>query len=114
MSKTLTVSDETYDLIKDQLDESEQVDVNDYQDFVGKKLFIRTVTYHLTGKVVKIIGQFMELKDAAYIASDGRFTQAIDDGELDEIEPVKVQVWVNINSITDIYLWKHKLPRKQK
>jgi hypothetical protein len=112
--KNLSISDETYELIKDQLQTEEKVEVNSLQDFIGKKLFIRTVTYHLVGEVVKIVGNLFELKNASWIADSGRFTQAIDDGVLNEVEPVKVPVWVNTNSITDIFLWKHALPNKQK
>jgi len=112
--KTLQISDETYDLIKDQLGVAEKIDINSLQDFVGKKLFIRTVTYHLVGEVVKVIGNIFELKNASWVADSGRFTQAIDDGVLNEVEPVKVPVWVNANSITDMFLWKHALPNKQK
>jgi hypothetical protein len=112
--KNLSISDETYDLIKDQLGVSEKIDINGLQDFVGKKLFIRTVTYHLVGEVVKIVGNLFELKNASWIADSGRFKQAIDDGVLNEVEPVKVPVFVNINSITDMFIWTHKLPREQK
>ena|SRR3990167_9599442 len=81
---------------------------------VGGKYYIRTVTYHVTGQVKEIVGNFLVLKDAAWIADSGRFRQAIVDGVLDEVEPVDVDVFVNINSITDGYVWKHKLPRDQK
>lgn len=81
---------------------------------VGKKYFIRTVTYHVTGKVKKISGGFLVLEDAAWIADSGRFNEAINKGELNEVEPVDVQVMLNINSITDAYEWTHKLPREVK
>lgn len=81
---------------------------------VGKKYFIRTVTYHLTGKVRKISGGFLVLEEAAWIADSGRFQQAINNGTLNEVEPVDVQVFLNISSITDAFEWKHKLPRDQK
>ena len=34
----------------------------------NKSYFIRTVTYHLVGKVAKIDGNFMMLKDASWVA----------------------------------------------
>ena len=113
MSKTIEISDETFERIKDQLDEDELVEVDDLEDFVGKKLFIRTVTYHLVGKVVKKIANFIELKYASWVADSGRFMGAIKDGELDEVEPVG-SAWVNLNSVTDMFPWRHKLPKKQK
>jgi hypothetical protein len=115
MTKTIKISDETYESIKEQLgDDYVEVDVEALQDFVGKKLFIRTVTYHLIGKVKKVFGNFIELEGAVWVASSGRFMQALEDGTLDEVEPCKTQTWVNANSITDMFLWKHKLPTEQK
>jgi hypothetical protein len=110
--KELQVSDETYEKIKEQLQEDEQIDVSSLDDFVGKKLFIRTVTYHLTGKVVKRIGSFLQLEDAAWIADSGNFMTAIKEGKLDEVEPVNT-CWVNLNSVTDMFPWNHVLPRSQ-
>lgn len=81
---------------------------------VGKKYFIRTVTYFLTGKVKAIKGGFLVLEDAAWIADTGRFSDALKSGEFSEVEPVDVLVNLNLNSITDGFEWKHNLPRKQK
>jgi hypothetical protein len=103
MSKTLEISDETYEKIKEQLSADE---------LVGQKLFIRTVTYHMTGKVVKRMGAFIQLEDAAWIADSGRFSDAIKNGDLSEVEPVGT-AWVNLSSVVDFFPWKHKLPTKQ-
>ena len=111
--KTITISDETYEEIKDQLKETERVDISDLQDLVGKAFFFRTVTYHLTGKVEKVFGNIIELSDAAWVADSGRFMQAIKKGELDEVEPVG-QAFVSVNAITDFFPWNHVLPREQK
>ena len=113
MSKTIIIPDETYEKIQDQLKEEELIDVSQLEDFIGEKLFIRTVTYHLVGKVVKIVGNFFVLSNASWIADSGRFMQAIKEGTLDEVEPVG-QAFVNINSITDAFPWNHALPTKQK
>ncbi len=113
MSRTLEVSDETYQRIKEQLSDDEQIDISSLDDFVGKKLFIRTVTYHLTGKVSKRIGNFLQLEDAAWIADSGGFMSAIKNGTLDEVEPVNT-CWVNLNSVTDMFPWNHALPRDKK
>lgn len=81
---------------------------------VGDAYFIRTVTYFATGKVKAIVGNFLVLDDAAWIADTGRFREAIMKGVLNEVEPVEVDMFVNVNSITDAFIWKHKLPREQK
>lgn len=81
---------------------------------IGKNYFIRTVTYFATGKVKAVIGQFIELEDAAWVADTGRFRQAIMDGVLSEVEPVEVPMFINLNSVTDAFVWKHALPREQK
>lgn len=111
--RQIEVSDETYENIKDQLG-SDSIEVNSYEDFIGMKLYFRTVTYHVIGKVEKKIGTFFQLSDASWVADSGRFQQAIDDGVLDEVEPVKVTAWVNLSSCVDIYVWNHELPREQK
>jgi hypothetical protein len=81
---------------------------------VGEPIFIRTITYHLTGKIIAIKDKFLVLDEAAWIADDGRFTQAINEGILNEVEPVEGPVRVNIDSIVDAYHWAHPMPRKQK
>lgn len=81
---------------------------------IGGKYFIRTVTYFATGEVEEIRGDFLVLKDAAWVADTGRFRQAIMDGVLNEVEPVEVAMFVNMNSITDAFEWEHNLPRVQK
>jgi hypothetical protein len=113
MSKTLEISDETYELIKNQLNADELVDISTLDDLVGQKLYIRTVTYHMTGKVVKRMGAFIQLEDAAWIADSGRFMNAIKEGTLDEVEPVGI-MWVNLSSVVDFFPWVHALPKEQK
>lgn len=81
---------------------------------IGGKYFIRTVTYFATGEVEQIKGDFLVLKDAAWVADTGRFREAIMTGVLNEVEPVEVQMFVNMASITDAFEWVHDLPRKQK
>jgi len=111
--KTLQISDETYAKIKDQLLSEEKLDIGKLDDLIGKNLFIRTVTYHLVGKLTKIIGSIWKLEDASWVADSGRFMNAIKNGSLSEVEPVG-DAFVNSNSIVDIFPWKHLLPKEQK
>lgn len=113
MSKTITISDDIYEMIKNQLGLEEKIDLSSFEDLIGKKWFFRTVTYHMVGEAVKIFGNFIQLKDAAWIADSGRFTQAIKNGVFNEVEPVG-DCFVNIGSVVDFFSWKHKLPLEQK
>lgn len=112
MVRTIEVSDEDYEKIKQQLGEESFKDIQTLQDMVGEKYFFRTVTYHLTGRVKKIIGSIIELENAAWIADSGRFMDCIKKGTLKEVEPVG-RAYLNINSVTDFFPWKHPLPDEQ-
>lgn len=81
---------------------------------VGEKVFIRTVTHYLTGQIKRVVGKFLVLKDAAWIADSGRFMQAIEEGKLSEVEPFTSDVRVNTDTIVDCYQWLFELPRSQK
>jgi len=81
---------------------------------IGSAYFIRTVTYFATGKVKAIVGQFLILDDAAWIADTGRFSDAMAKGIMSEVEPVNVDMFINLNSITDAFPWSFKLPTEQK
>lgn len=54
---------------------------------VGKPVFIRTVTHHLTGILVAVTPHELVLDYAAWIADDGRFADALAKGEFAEVEP---------------------------
>lgn len=81
---------------------------------VGKAYFIRTCTYHLTGRVCAIVGNFLILNDAAFVADSGRFAPALSRGELREVEPMPDGTIVSMGAITDAAPWNHDLPREQK
>jgi hypothetical protein len=84
-------------------------------DFIiGEAVYIRTITYHQTGRVIGLTKSFVVLEDAAWIPDSGRFMQAIETGTLDEVEPVTVPVRVSLACIVDVYPWLHNLPRSQK
>ena len=113
MSKTINVSEETYEKIKDQLLAAEAKEINSLEDLVGQKIFVRTVTYHLVGRIEKMVGKMVFMKDASWVADSGRFMQAIKNGTLKEVEPVG-DWFFNIESLVDGCLWKHDLPKEQK
>jgi hypothetical protein len=80
---------------------------------IGKKYLIRTVTYFSLGQLERIDGDFLVLSQASWVADTGRFTQALKDGTLNEVE-ITGEVYVNVNSIVDAFPWEHELPTKQK
>ena len=81
---------------------------------VGAAYFIRTVTYFATGRVKAIVGHFLVLEEAAWVADTGRFSDYMAKGIASEVEPVTTDMFVNMNSITDAFPWNHKLLREQK
>ena len=114
MNRTIKISDETFNKLQDQLTADEQTDISSLQDFVGKKFFIRMVTYHLVGEIEKVMGNLFILKNASWIADSGRFSDAIKKGlgENAEIEPVGTAI-ININAMVDMFPYNHALPSKQ-
>lgn len=83
---------------------------------IGENYFIRTVTHHHTGRLVAVTDKELILEDAAWIAWDGRFTNMLRDGDLDEVEPFPngAQVIIGRGSLIDATRWNHALPREQK
>jgi hypothetical protein len=81
---------------------------------IGTKYFIRTVTHHLCGELISVYEKELVFKDASWIADDGRFHNALRDGDFEEIEPFVNDVILNRGSIIDCTEWTHELPRKQK
>jgi hypothetical protein len=82
---------------------------------VGKNYFLRTVTHHYTGRLVKVTGKELVLESAAWIADDGRFHDALRDGKFNEVEPYyEEQVILNRGALIDAVIWKHELPKDQK
>ncbi len=107
--ESVEISDEQYDAI---LNEARK-EISSYEDLIGGKYYFRTVTYHTVGKVKKIVGRFVFLEDASWVADSGRFMNTIKDGTLNEVEPVG-QAFVNLETVVDFFEWKHKLPSEQK
>ena len=81
---------------------------------VGNAYLIRTVTMILTGRVHGVVGQFLVLTDAAWIADTGRFSDVLKTGNPNEVEPADGPVFVGLGSVIDAYQWSKPLPRIQK
>ena len=94
-------------------------DVNNIPFQIGKQYFIRTGTYHSMGKLKAVKWKFLVLDDASWIPDSGRFTQFLERGELNEVEPIRCGsanriMFINIDFIADAFEWNHPLPDKQK
>ena len=85
-----------------------------YAKYIGRSVFIRTVTHHHTGRVVAVNGDVMTLCDAAWVADDGRFADMLKTGLPKEVEPFVNDVDINMASAIDVTLWDHDLPREQR
>jgi hypothetical protein len=83
---------------------------------VGAAYFIRTVTHHYTGRLLKVTSTELLIEDAAWIADDGRFADFLKSGEASEVEPYPdgVKVILGRSGILDAVKWTSKLPREQK
>lgn len=97
-------------------DEVPECEGHIFRNYIGKNVFIRTVTHHYTGRVVNVKDDFLQLIDAAWIADDGRFANAIASGTFEEVEPYPTGLIVNIGvgAVLDLCEFKHELPRVQK
>jgi len=73
---------------------------------IGAEVFIKTVTYNYTGRIVDVNGGFVFLEDVAWIADSGRFTEFMKE----EKEPQSMEselygdriVRINIGSIVEV------------
>jgi hypothetical protein len=80
---------------------------------LGKAYYFRTVTHHQTGRVKRIVGKFIELEEAAWVADSGRWHDALMTGTLSEVEPFPHGVIINSDSLVDATPWMHDLPKVQ-
>ena len=82
----------------------------------GEAVLIRTVTHYYTGRVAGIDDRWIALEDAAWVASTGRWANALATGALDEVEPWPDgdTVLVALGGVIDVSPWRHALPRATK
>jgi len=81
---------------------------------IGTAYIIRTVTYHYTGRLKAVAGDWLVLDTAAWIADSGRWAGALANGELSEVEPYPGELIINRAAVVDMAVWTHALPTKQK
>jgi len=85
---------------------------------IGSNYFIRTVTYHYTGKLEYITDKELKLSTAAWIADDGRLSETLKNGFYNsssaEIEPYPNSILINRNCILDATIIDFNLPTEVK
>ena len=82
-------------------------------NYLGKNVFIQTVTLYFTGKVVDETKKHYLLENAAWIADTGRFADALQEGVFSEVEPYPNPVTVMKSAIVSM-IEIGDLPTKQK
>jgi len=102
MSRTIEVSDETYEKIKDQLSEEEIEEVESLDDLIGKTYLFQCARYIYHGKVKKVNATYIELSKASIVYETGELkaSNASDKQELPS------NVFVMRNAIESF--WKPK------
>jgi len=79
-------------------------------------VIIRTVTHYYTGRLIAYDGELLQLSDAAWVPDTGRWSTALAQGTLSEVEPYPdgQAVYVAASAVVDITQWHHDLPRTAK
>lgn len=80
----------------------------------GTNVFIRTVTHYYLGMVVDITPSVVKLTDASWVADTGIFSEMLENGTINEVEPFCDVVFVNRGAIIDHTTWRFSLPREKK
>lgn len=80
----------------------------------GTAWLFRTVTHIEVGRVKRVIGPFVELEEASWIADTGRYHDCLKSGVFSEVEPYPIYTGVNTASLINYAPWPHDLPREQK
>jgi len=83
---------------------------------VGKSYFLRTVTTYFVGRLIAIKGTDLVFEDGAWVASTGRFSDAVATGKFNEVEPWPKgsRQFVNKSSYVDAFEFTFALPLEKK
>ncbi len=93
---------------------------NDLPFPVGTEVYFRTLAYHGCGRIAGLSGRWLILENAAYVGSDGRYSEATSVGlqnvSKSEIEMVggDGQMRVNLNIVCDVVRHPCGLPSQTK
>lgn len=82
-------------------------------NFMGESVFVQTVTMYFTGKVTSQDKKSITLSSAAWIPMTGRFQQALETCEFEEVELYAAPVTIMLGAVVAITSID-KLPATQK
>ena len=80
----------------------------------GEKYIIRADPMYYVGRVLAITDCDLVLGEASWVADTGRWSNALQTGELSEVEPFVGKVIINRTRIVDMTVWGHNLPSEVK
>jgi|SRR3990167_2204441 len=114
--KTIKINEVEYvraDSVKRNL--PEQVGNAAYPYEIGKNYFIRTVTNYFTGTLLWVGPMELLLENVSWIADTGRFSNALREGKLNEIEPYpEGPVIIGRGAVIDATHWNFDIIMVQK
>ena len=74
MTKTIEVSEETYDKIKDQLTDEESKEINNMEDLIGQTYCFQCARYIYHGEVEDVNSDFITLKKSGVVFETGEYS----------------------------------------
>ena len=114
--KTIKINEVEYvrgDSVKRNL--PEQAGNGAYPYEIGRSYFVRTVTNYFVGVLLWVGPQELLLENVSWIADTGRFSNALREGKLNEIEPYpEGPVIIARGAIIDASLWNFGIIMVQK
>lgn len=88
---------------------------NPYTKYIGKAVFIRTITMYYLGRLEKVYESELVLSECSWIADTGRWYDALKNGTAKEVEPYPCEeVIIGRGAILDVCEWTKDLLREQK
>ena len=76
MGRTIEVSDETYEAIKDQLTTDEQKEILNMEELVGETYLFQCARYIYHGEVAFVNSDYLTLKNASVVFNTGDYSSS--------------------------------------
>jgi hypothetical protein len=99
MSKTIKISDETFEKIKDQFGGENIKELGELKDLVGETYCFQCARYIYHGKVKKITADYIELEDASVVFDTGDY----DNKEAEDKQETPHNIYVMRQAIEAFY-----------